>query len=128
MGIASYNFNNINSIFNKPVEPAAYFFIGDDYGQIDMFNKKVINGYFGSDDRNVSLFYFDEFTKNPEEVLINTVSLDLFHSKKAVVIKNLKETIGVNELNILQKIAESNLLLLHGDNLKKSINKLFEVL
>ena len=90
MSITSYNFNNFNAILNQPIEPSAFFFIGDDFGQIDLFYKKIIDKYFGDDNKNISLFYFDEIIKNPEVALVDTMSLDLFHSKKAVVIKNLK--------------------------------------
>ena len=48
---------------------------------------------------NPGEFYFDEIMKNPELVLADTMSLDLFHSKKAVVIKDLKDNIGNNIIN-----------------------------
>lgn len=120
MSTISYKFNNFDAILTQPIEPSAFFFIGDDFGQIHLFCKKIIDKYFGDDNKNISLFCFDEIIKNPEIVLIDTMSLDLFHSKKAVVIKNLKESIRSNEVNIFKNITQNNLLLLQGYNLKKS--------
>ena len=120
MNKTNYNFNNFHILLGNEIKPAAYFFIGDDLGQIDHLCEKIIKKYFKRDDKNMSVFYFDDIVKNPDIIKIDTMSFDLFHNKKVVVIKRLKASIDASFLEILNNIAQQNLLLLQGENLKKS--------
>lgn len=114
------NLNQLDNYLSKNNIASDFLLVGDDFGQIVYVTDNVLKKYFGDDQFYIDTFYYSNLQKDSSLLQNALQALQLFTEKKAIIIKEVGENIKKVILDIIENKNDSFLLILQGENLRKS--------
>ena len=114
------NLNQLDRYLEKSDMASDFLLVGDDFGQIIYVNNLILKKYFANERQYTDTFDYSDIQKN-SSLLQNTLqSPQLFAEKKAIVVKGLGDNITKPVLDLIKNKGGDTLLILQGENLRKS--------
>ena len=117
---ASINLNQLDSYLRRNDIASDFLLVGDDFGQIIYITDRMLKGYFGNEQYYIDTLYYSDLQKDSSLLQNALQSLQLFTQKKAIIIKDIGESIKKDILDLIKNKSDCSLLILQGENLRKS--------
>lgn len=114
------NFKQLDSYLQNNTSHLDFFLVGDDFGQVIYVTEKLLEKYFKDEDRHIEKLEHSALQKNHLLLQNHLQSLQLFSEKKAIIIKNVGETIKKDVLAIIKNSDNKFLFIIQAENLRKS--------
>ena len=114
------NFKQLDSYLQNNTSHLDFFLVGDDFGQVIYVTEKLLEKYFKDEDRHIEKLEHSALQKNHLLLQNHLQSLQLFSEKKAIIIKNVGETIKKDVLDIIKNSDNKFLFIIQAENLRKS--------
>ena len=112
--------NQLDRYLEKQDIASDFLLVGDDFGQIIYISDCILKKYFGDGRHYIDTFYYPDLKKDSSLLQSALQSLQLFTEKKAIIIKMLGDSITKDILELIKNKKDNTLLILQGENLRKS--------
>ena len=114
------NFKQLNSYLQSNALHLDFFLVGDDFGQVIYITEKLLERYFKDEDRHIEKLEYSALQKNHSLLQNHLQSLQLFSEKKAIIIKNVGDSLKKDVLDIIKNSDNKFLFIMQAENLRKS--------
>ena len=114
------NLNQLDRYLEKHDTASDFLLVGDDFGQIIYISDCILKKYFRNEQYYIDTFYYPDLKKDSSLLQNALQSLQLFTEKRAIIVKELGDSITKDILELIKNKSDSILLILQGENLRKS--------
>ena len=119
------NFKQLDSYLQNNTSHLDFFLVGDDFGQVIYVTEKLLEKYFKDEDRHIEKLEHSALQKNHLLLQNHLQSLQLFSEKKAIIIKNVGETIKKDVLDIIKNSDNKDMIDINKLT-RRELKKIFE--
>ena len=111
-----YNYHNLHNLLSQKIKKGIFLLIGDDAGQISYCSNLVVSTF----NSNHITYLYKSIQKSKDEILSYLMNANIFDNKISILIKEIQNNITKKDLEFLIHISSNRILLLHGNNMKKT--------